>query len=158
MQAATLIKQARAKKGWTQAQLADAIGVTAGFITKVEMEQALPSYERCIALSSVLGLSLDDLWAQVEAARAETLQQRIRTRGAALRGAVRTRGGTGGPSSTPPAPEMTAADIARDIAAHPELQAAYRDLKTALADPQMRDTVLNALRAFAQAARQADES
>jgi DNA-binding XRE family transcriptional regulator len=149
MNPATLIKEMRERKGWTQKQLADAIGVTPGFITKIEADQALPSYERCMALAHVLELPLDDLWTQVEQTRTATVQQRIRTRGAAMRGAVRTRG-TAGESS----PEkMSVEEIAQEIVTDAVLQAAYRDLKTALADPQMRKTVLNALRAFAQAAR-----
>src|SRR5919106_3432743 len=87
-----LIKHARERKGWTQRQLASAIGVTPGFITKVESERALPSYERCVALAGVLDLSFDSLWAEVEKARVEAHQQSIYTRGAAVRGALRTPG------------------------------------------------------------------
>lgn len=43
--------------------------------------------------------------------------------------------------------------IGQEILADPALKAAYAALKAALADPQMRPTVLNALAAFAQAAR-----
>lgn len=153
MEPAALIKHARAKKGWSQKQLAAAIGVTPGFITKVEGEQALPSYERCIALAAVLDLPSDTLWTEIEKARIAAFQQHMRTRGAAVRRAMRTRGGPAEPPTEPPRLEMSVEDIAREIAADAELQAAYRDLQMALADPQMRETVLNALRAFARAAR-----
>lgn len=152
MKAAELIKQAREKKGWTQKQLADAVAVTPGFITKLEAEQALPSYELCTALANMLGLSLDRLWAAVEQARAEALQQRIRTRGAAVRGALRTRGAPRGPRATPSPQEISVEEIAAEVAADPDLLAAYRHLKTALTDPAMRQTVLQALEAFARAA------
>jgi transcriptional regulator with XRE-family HTH domain len=147
-----LIKHARERKGWTQRQVASAIGVTPGFITKVESEQALPSYERCIALAGVLDLSFDSLWAEVEKARVEAHQQSIYTRGAAVRGAVRTPGVLAEPLTESPAAELSVLDIARDLAADAELRAAYQDLKHALTDPQLRETVLNTLRAFARAA------
>lgn len=147
-----LIKHARERKGWTQRQVASAIGVTPGFITKVESEQALPSYERCIALAGVLELSFDSLWAEVEKARVEAHQQSIHTRGAAVRGALRTPGVLAEPPMGSSAAELSAPDIARDMAADAELRVAYRDLKYALADPQLRETVLNTLRAFARAA------
>jgi hypothetical protein len=41
----------------------------------------------------------------------------------------------------------------RELQNDPELSAAFANLRTALADPQMRPTVLEALRAFAQAAK-----
>ena len=153
MEPADLIKQAREKKGWTQKELADAIGVTSGFITKVETDQALPSYERCMAIASVLEVPLDTLWVEVERARVESFQQRIRTRGAAVRGTFRTRGASLEPPAALPIHEMTAEEIAREITADADLQTAYRNLKLALADPKMRPTVLAALEAFAHATR-----
>lgn len=46
--------------------------------------------------------------------------------------------------------EVDAESIARDVAGDRELLAAWRDLRAGLADPAMRETVLNALRAFAR--------
>jgi len=43
--------------------------------------------------------------------------------------------------------------IGQEVLSDPETQRAYRCLKRALADPQMRPTVLKALEAFARAAR-----
>jgi|GEM_PF-3246019 len=148
-----LIRQAREKKGWTQKQLADAIGVTPSFITKLEAGQTLPGNDLCLAMADALGLSLDELLEEVENARAETSQHRIRTRGAAVRGALRTRGARTAPPPTQPYEERSADEIAREIAADADLLAAYQSLKAALADPAMRETVLNALEAFARAAR-----
>lgn len=147
------IRQAREKKGWTQKQLADAIGVTPSFITKLEAGQTLPGNDLCLAMADALGLSLDELLEEVENARAESSQHRIRTRGAAVRGALRTRGARATPSPTPPVEEMSADEIAREIAADADLRVAYQNLKLALADPQKREAVLVALEAFARAAR-----
>jgi transcriptional regulator with XRE-family HTH domain len=152
MRLVTLIKEAREKKGWTQKQLADAVGVTSSFITKLEAGQTLPSTDLGMALTRALELSLDEVLEELENARAETSQQRIRTRGAAVRGALRTRGAAR-PPATLPAPEMNAEEIAREIAADADLQAAYRNLKLALADPQKRQAVLVVLEDLARTAR-----
>ncbi len=155
MTAAALIKHTRETHQWSQKQLASTIGVTPGFITKIETGQALPGYERCVALARVLNLSLDDLWAQVEAERIETNKQRILTRGASVRGAVRTRGASGGLASAPSQPEALQ-EIASELAADAELLASYLDLKTAFASPHMRETTRNVLRALAREAKESD--
>lgn len=149
---ATLIKAARERRGWSQKRLAHAIGVTPGFITKLEAEEAFPSYERCIALANVLEVSLNNLWREVEKLRTGMFQQRIRTRGATVRGAIRTRGGPARGKVPPAGRERSADDIAREIAQDPDLQVAYRHLKLALADPELRAKVLGALEAYANAA------
>jgi transcriptional regulator with XRE-family HTH domain len=153
MKLLTIIRQAREKRGWTQKQLADAIGVTPSFITKLEAGQTLPGNDLCLAMADALGLSLDELLEEVENARAETSQHRIRTRGAAVRGALRTRGARTTRPAVPPDNEMSAEEIAREIAADDDLRVAYQNLKLALADPQKRQAVLVALEAFARAAR-----
>jgi len=76
MKPAEMIKEARKKKDWTQRQLADAVGVSAAFITQIESEKSYPSYERCMALASVLELIPDELWGEVEKARLENVQDR----------------------------------------------------------------------------------
>jgi transcriptional regulator with XRE-family HTH domain len=153
MQLAVLIKRARAAKGWSQKQLADTIGVTPGFVTKLEAGHAFPSYERCLTLANALGLSLDDLWARVEDARIDASQQRLRTRGLAMRGAVRIRGELGEPPEAAPPPALSVEELARELASDAELQTAYRNLQVALANPQMRPTVLAALEAWARVAQ-----
>jgi len=147
------IKRARTAKGWSQKHLADTIGVTPGFVAKLEAGHAVPSYERCLALANTLGLSLDELWERVEEARLATSQQRIRTRGSAMRGAVRIRGQVEEPAEGASPLEMSVAELAQELATDVELQMAYRNLKRALADPQMRSTALGALEAFARAAQ-----
>jgi transcriptional regulator with XRE-family HTH domain len=150
---AALLKRARGAKGWSQKHLADTIGVTPGFVAKLEAGHAFPSYERCLALANALGLSLDDLLSRVEEARLEASQQRLRTRGSAMRGPVRIRGQLEESAEGGPAPETSATELAQELVTDAALQAAYRNLKRALADPQMRPTVLAVLEVFARAAQ-----
>ena len=70
-----------------------------------------------------------------------------------MRGAVRIRGGLGESPGAAPAPELSVEELARELARDAELHTAYRNLKLALADPQMRPTVLAALDAFARVAQ-----
>ncbi len=151
-QLTALLKQARMAKGWSQKRLADTIGVTPGFVAKLEAG-AIPSYERCLALANALGLSLDELWEHVEEARREVSQQRLRTRGQAVRGTLRIRGQVEESPEGASPPEMSVAALAHELATDAALQTAYRNLKRALADPQMRPTVLAALEAFARVAQ-----
>ena len=148
-----MIRERRQQQGWTQRQLAEAIGCTDGYVAHIENEVKLPSVEIAANLGRALQLTFEDqqrLLDLVEAAQRQRVDQRIRTRGAVARGALRTRG-----SARPPAPGLDAGDvdaerIARDFATDPDLRVAYQHLKAALANPHMRDTVLNALRAFAR--------
>jgi transcriptional regulator with XRE-family HTH domain len=149
-----MIKHAREAKQWLQKQLAEKIGVTPGFITKLETGQSRPSYERCVALAEALDLSLDDLWEQVQEEKVEASGERIRTRGAAIRGAVRTRGAQGKPSE-PVFWSETVQEIARELAKDTDLRACYHDLKAAFASPKTRETVRHVLRALA---REAEDS
>ncbi len=153
-----MIRKWREKKGWTQRQLADAVGCSDGYIAHLENEVKLPSLDICMALVTAFELTSEEeqaLLQSVEAARQKQAEQRIRTRGEAVRGALQTRGSAAG--FVPPVAHATsqaeADDIAREIAANPDLLAAYENLRTALADPQMRPTVLAAIEAFARAAR-----
>ena len=148
-----IIRERRDRKGWTQRQLAAAIGCTDGYVAHVENEVKLPSLDLCMALAQAFGLTMAEqqrLLEAVEAARRQQAERRIRTRGGAVRGALRTRGGLGTPALPPEADDIDEESIARDLADDPDLRAAYRHLKAALADPRMRETVLNALRAFAR--------
>jgi transcriptional regulator with XRE-family HTH domain len=154
MASGDMIKHAREAKQWLQKQLAEKIGVTPGFITKLETGQSRPSYERCVALAEALDLPLDELWEQVQEEKVETSGERIRTRGAAIRGVVRTRGAP----ARPPEPAFWSEaiqDIAREIARDTDLRACYDDLKAAFASPKTRETVRQVLRALA---READGS
>ena len=152
----TMIREWRNARGWTQRQLAEAVGCTDGYIAHLEKELKLPSLDLCMALVQVLQRTPEEqqrLLAAVEAARRQQVAQRIRTRGAAVRGALRTRGSAEEPPAASPPSEPSPEQIARDLAADPDLQAAYRDLKTVLRDPQMRETALTMLRALVQACK-----
>jgi len=133
-----LIKQAREAKHWTQRQVADAVGVTPGFIAKVEANESLPGYERCIKLADVLGIVPDSLWTEVERVRSELRLRRFRTRGAAL-----------------PRFAATSVDYPADVVPleKTDMSTAYRHLQTALADSALRQTLLKTLEVFARAAR-----
>jgi transcriptional regulator with XRE-family HTH domain len=151
--AGDLVKRARDKKGLTQRQTADLIGVTPGFIAKIESGESLPGYSACVALTNVLDIALDELWQAVETARRQADERRrvargevatgaIRTRGPVrVRGAVLTRGGTAtrGPGQ-----------IAQEIAGDPDLLTAYRHMRTAMTDPALRTTVMTTLEAWAR--------
>jgi hypothetical protein len=74
--------------------------------------------------------------------------------GLQLQLATRSESATGEPepASVPPLPE-DAAQVMQEFSNDPELWAAYHHLKIALSDPQLRPTVLEAMEAFAQAAK-----
>jgi len=158
-----IIRAWRTAHGWTQKQLAEQLGCTDSFITQIEHEVRPPSLDICTALANVFQLppqEQQEFLEEVEVKRRQDAEARIRTRGVAVRGAMRTRGLL----TSPPRPaEPTTAEpinetvdavaIAQDLADNPELVAAYRDLITALSVSQLRQPVLDALRAFAQLAR-----
>lgn len=158
------IRQWRGARGWTQQHLSAQLGCTDSYVTHLENEVKVPSLDICLALAEVFQLTPQEQHAfleEVEATRRQRTETRIRTRGSVVRGAIQRRGLL--PTSpaptvgdTHPAPTSEAMDpqsIAHDLARDPDLQAAYRDLKIALADPRLREPVLNALRAFTQLAR-----
>lgn len=148
-----MIRERRQQQGWTQRQLAEAIGCTDGYVAHIENEVKLPSVEIAVALGRALQLTFEDqqrLLDLVETAQRQRVEQRIRTRGAVARGVLRTRGGARPPGQGSDADDVDAERIVSDLAADPDLRVAYQHLKTALANPRMRDTVLNALRAFAR--------
>jgi transcriptional regulator with XRE-family HTH domain len=148
-----MIRGLREGRRWTQRQLAEAIGCTDGYVAHLENEVKLPSLDICMALAQAFHLTVEDqqrLLEAVEAERRQRAEQRIRTRGGAVRGALRTRGGMGMPLPPSEPDDLDPEKIARDLAADSDLRTAYRHLKRGLADPRMRETVLNALRAFAR--------
>ena len=55
------IIEARKNKGWTQTQLAKALGVNLKNVSRYELGQAKPSFEAAAALAKALGVSLDHL-------------------------------------------------------------------------------------------------
>lgn len=148
----TMLREWRGRKGWTQRQLADAIGCTDGYIAHLENEVKQPSLDICIALEQVLQLTSEeqqDFLKAIEEARYKSTEERIRNRGSAVRDALLSRCAvTVSPEST--SGYIDAESIARDLVTDPNLRAAYRDLKIALTDPRMRAIVLNLLRTSAQ--------
>jgi transcriptional regulator with XRE-family HTH domain len=151
-----LVREARERLGWTQSHLAERVGVTPSFVTKVEKNEALPSYDRLLALANVLVLDSEQLLSLMEQAKQERTEQRIRTRGAAVRGAyglVRTRGGSPGNAPDTVHPPTTAEQLGREILDNPDLQRAFTFVRAALADPDLKPAVLKTLEAFAQQAK-----
>jgi transcriptional regulator with XRE-family HTH domain len=149
----TVLRTRREQKGWTQRQLAEAIGCTDGYLAHLENEIKLPSLDISMALTQALRFSDDEqqqFLETVEVARRQRAERRIRTRGAVVRGALRTRGSVRRTGLEPEADEPDAERIASDLATDPDLRLAYQHLKTALANPRLRETVLNALRALAR--------
>src|SRR4051794_41135893 len=92
------IRMARDRRQLTQNALAERVGVTSGFITKLEKDETLPGNELLLALASVLELDGGDLLELVDRARGERAGRRIRTRGAAIRKVLGV-GGPGEPAS-----------------------------------------------------------
>jgi transcriptional regulator with XRE-family HTH domain len=145
------IRKAREGHQLTQGALAERVGVTSGFITKVEKDEALPGSDLLLALAGVLDVTGEELLRLAEGARSERSSRRIRTRGAAIRQVL----GVGGPKQPAPAeafeqaPGPGAEQLARMILDDPELRSAFEHLRTALADPDLRGAVLKTLETFA---------
>lgn len=151
------IREGRDRLGWTQAQLAEKIGVTPSFITKLERDEALPSYDRILALANVLVLDANMLIPLVEQNKEDRGRQRIKTRGASMR----TSYGLGGEGQFPegrgPGSALnTAAQIGREILENPDLQTAFTHLRIGLKDPKLGPAILKTLEAFAKQANSKD--
>jgi transcriptional regulator with XRE-family HTH domain len=152
------IRKAREGHQLTQSALAGRVGVTPGFITKLEKDEALPGSDLLLALAGVLDLASEELLKLAENARSEQTGRRIRTRGAAIRQVLRVRG----PKQPAPAEafererQLTAEQLGRMILDDQELRSAFEHLRTALADPDLKGAVLKTLETFAhQAGRSA---
>ncbi len=61
------MKVARVQRGWTQQQLAEAIGVTRQTIGLIEQGRFNPSLALCLQIARALGKTLDDLFWEEEA-------------------------------------------------------------------------------------------
>jgi transcriptional regulator with XRE-family HTH domain len=148
------IRKAREGHRLTQSALAERVGVTPGFITKLEKDEALPGSELLLALAGVLDLTSEDLLKLAEGARTERTGRRIRTRGAAIRQVL----GVGGTQQSAPAeafeqePLPRADQLGRMILESPELRTAFEHLRAALADPDLKGAVLKTLETFAHQA------
>lgn len=166
-----MIRKWRELRRLTVRQLGDKVGCTDSYISHLEKEARSPSLDTCMVLAQVLELApteQQEFLEEVEATSHRRAEERLRVRAkerSNARGrwtALPVAQGRGPRAAVPgyevmSGPvrqedwEMGMEDLARELAADADLQAAYRDLKTVLGDPRMRETVLNTLRAFARA-------
>jgi hypothetical protein len=133
------------------------VGCTDGYIAHLEKEFKIPSLSLSMALSEVFGLTdaqRNELLEAVEAMRVERSGDRVRTRGAAVRGALRTRGSVS--ESSDIADPLDPDRIASEITRNPKLKDAYGHLRKAFFDRNMRDTVLRTLKALADSVPEPD--
>ena len=55
------VEEARKKKGLTQEELAERIGVSQSMINHIEKARKKPSFENAVALANELGITVDSL-------------------------------------------------------------------------------------------------
>jgi transcriptional regulator with XRE-family HTH domain len=151
------LRAAREKAAMTQQELAAAVGCHPSFIAKIEksgMGGSLPSRELADSMAGALGLVPNDLWKQVEAARAQMMHRRLRTRGASLAQTMAEQGIPiellGAKSKAGSSLDDMIAGITVDPAVRAAVKAALPHLVTAMIDPDMRQIVDAALRGWAQ--------
>lgn len=72
MSFAQKIRELRTKKGWSVYDLAEKIGKTPGYISKIEARGEIPSPEMIIKLAELLGAKPEDL---IEIAKAEKTKE-----------------------------------------------------------------------------------
>ena len=56
------LKQLRAKRGWTQEQLANAVGVSRQSINSIERDRYVPSLPLALTFARVFGCSTDEIF------------------------------------------------------------------------------------------------
>jgi putative transcriptional regulator len=56
------VKELRAERGWTQQQLADAVGVSRQSINSIERERYVPSLQLALTFARVFGRATDDIF------------------------------------------------------------------------------------------------
>lgn len=56
------VKELRLARGWTQQQLADAVGVSRQSINSIERNRYVPSLELALTFARVFALSTDDIF------------------------------------------------------------------------------------------------
>ena len=56
------VKQMRNARGWTQEQLADAVGVSRQSINSIERERYVPSLPLALTFAKVFGCSTDEIF------------------------------------------------------------------------------------------------
>ena len=58
-----VMRRQRERRGWTQKQVADQVGVTLSLIQKIETGQRKPSYEVLVKLEDLFGMTHRQLFA-----------------------------------------------------------------------------------------------
>jgi transcriptional regulator with XRE-family HTH domain len=154
-----ILHEARKRKGWSQSELARRIGIEAssGFITKIEKNRALPSYENLYSLANVLALDHEQLFALAEAAKAQQAARRIEAKGASVR---RAFGRKGYGQKSAPADQgheegselEEEEELVQAVLADEDLRRAVRLARTALANPNLKPEVFSTLEMFARLA------
>lgn len=56
------VKELRTERGWTQQQLADAVGVSRQSINSIERERYVPSLALALTFARVFGIPTDDIF------------------------------------------------------------------------------------------------
>ena len=56
------VKELRAERGWTQQQLAEAVGVSRQSINSIERERYVPSLELALTVARVFGKATDEIF------------------------------------------------------------------------------------------------
>lgn len=56
------VKELRAARGWTQEQLAEAVGVSRQSVNSIERERYVPSLELALTFARVFGCATDDIF------------------------------------------------------------------------------------------------
>ena len=56
------VKELRVSRGWTQQQLADAVGVSRQSINSIERDRYVPSLPLALDFSRVFGISTDEIF------------------------------------------------------------------------------------------------
>ena len=56
------VKELRAERGWTQQQLAEAVGVSRQSINSIERERYVPSLELALTFARVFGRATDEIF------------------------------------------------------------------------------------------------
>lgn len=156
-----MIRQWRSRQQWSQRTLAEAIGVTSGYVALLENESKIPSLDLCLSIILTFQLTPREhqgFLEAIERARRQETNKRASTRSAVVRDMLEARGSSTPsppepPTSQPPSPAMSVEEIARAIASDDVLRAAFRDLQVALDAQETRQTVLDTLRLFAERAR-----
>lgn len=145
------IRQARLRFGLTQRELGERLGATDSYISHLENELRVPSWDFAVALTRICRFPAkeqQEFLDSIDRARLE----RARNRGRRGRQS-RLSGGADVLEGSPANRESLDADrIATELQSYPDLAAAYRDLVTAFSQPEYREAVIKTLRALAESA------